>query len=244
MMINLTEAKTRFALTKNELFGNSFKKNLFYAAAVFAIFTAGIALPATREMTLWMLSENSPVETLTVIMLVFAGIIGLFSMYKMNRAGERKLHQVFYFLFSFGLLLTAMEEIAWGQQIWKFETPSEWREINMQGETTIHNIKGLHGNTEYLRLIFGLGGIAGVFLNVFYKNIKIAAPIILLPWFIAISSHAVVDVWNDLMPIQKEFDAVISWLAELVELLIAATAFFYICLNARKAGFFQRRLIV
>ena len=64
------------------------------------IFTAGIALPATREMTLWMLSENSPVETLTVIMLVFAGIIGLFLMYKMNRTGERKLHQVFYFLCS------------------------------------------------------------------------------------------------------------------------------------------------
>ena len=98
----------------------------------------------------------------------------------------------------------------------------------MQGETTIHNIKGLHGNTEYLRLIFGLGGIAGVFLNVFYKNIKIAAPIILLPWFIAISSHSVVDVWNDMMPIQKEFDAVISWLAEFVELLIAATAFLHL----------------
>ena len=145
----------------------------------------------------------------------------------------------------FGLLLTAMEEIAWGQQIWKFETPSEWREINMQGAKRRFIIsKDCTETPSIWRLIFGLGGIAGVFLNVFYKNIKIAAPIMLLPWFIAISSHAVVDVWNDLMPIQKELDAVISWLAELVELLIAATAFFYIWLNARKAGFFQRRLIV
>jgi hypothetical protein len=152
----------------------------------------------------------------------------------MRKHNERFIYTGFYFLFSFGLILTAMEEIAWGQQIFAFETPPSLQEINMQGETTIHNIRGLHGNTEYFRLAFGLGGLIGVCLGFQKLLSKISPPVVLLTWLLVITAHAAVDILNDITPIQKEFDAAISWLAELVELLIAVAAFLYIWLNANK----------
>lgn len=207
--------------------------NFLLIAAAFALCIGGIALPFTRETVLWLLSENRPVEVLTFVVLLVGGAVSLSLVFSLNRKGERKIFSGFYLLFSLGLILTAMEEIAWGQQFFQFETPEALREINMQDEVTLHNIKGMHGNTEFLRLIYGICGMTGVFLFARGYWGKIAAPFFLLPWFAAISVHSAIDIFNDIMPIQKEFDALVSRLAELVELLIGASALIYILVNKR-----------
>lgn len=207
---------------------------LLFPFAVFGLFTAALAFPWTRGATIWILSENRPVEILTFAVLLVAGIYGLRLSLRMRNNRENIFYCGFYFVFSLGLILTAMEEIAWGQQFWDFKTPAAFQEINMQGETTIHNIRGLHGNTEYFRLIFGLGGLIGIWFALKHRLSKIAPPLILLTWFLVIAAHASIDVINDLIPIQKEFDAAISKLAELVELLIALAGFLYLWLNAKK----------
>lgn len=207
---------------------------MLFPVAVFLLFTATLALPLTRTATMWILSENHPVEILTFFILLAAGVYGLRLSLRLKKNGENILYCGFYFLFSVGLILTAMEEIAWGQQFWAFQTPTPLQELNMQGETTIHNIRGLHGNTEYFRLIFGLGGIIGVCFSLKNWLTKIAPPVILLTWFLVIAAHATFDVINDIIPIQKEFDAAISRLAELIELLIATAGFLYLWLNAKK----------
>jgi hypothetical protein len=202
--------------------------------ALFFICVSTLALPATRSATIWILSENRPVEMLTFIFLLCGGFYGLRLARQMKQQGEPKFCVGFYALFSIGLILTAMEEIAWGQQFWNFKTPASLKELNAQGETTIHNIRGLHGHTEFFRLSFGLGGLIGVWLSRHPTAYKIGAPIILLTWFLVIAAHSAIDVFNDIFPIQKEFDAVISKLAELVELLIAIAGFLYLRINAAK----------
>jgi hypothetical protein len=41
-----------------------------------------------------------------------------------------------------------LEEISWGQRIFNIETPQFLKNINMQKEITIHNLKIFHGLTE------------------------------------------------------------------------------------------------
>ena len=153
-----------------------------------------------------MLKENHPIEVLTAAIFAISGVIGLKLARNARRCGEESFVYCFYTIFSIGLLFIAMEEIAWGQWLFGFETPKAWEAINQQGETTIHNIYGLSGHSEIWRLIIGVGGISGIWLSVYPPFQKIGVPAILFPWFIIISAHAFIDVYNDFIPIQKQFD--------------------------------------
>ncbi len=210
------------------------KLTVTFPIVIFLLFTMALALPMTRAAALWMLSENRPVEILTFILLLASGGYGLWISGQLRKNGEKIFYYGFYFLFSLGMIVTAMEEIAWGQQFWGFHTPAYLQEINLQGETTIHNIRGLNGNSEYFRLIFGLGGIIGIALAKSGKFIKISPSIILLTWFLVITAHSLVDVINDIKPIHKGFDAAISRLSELIELIIGAVGFLYLWFNSNK----------
>ena len=189
--------------------------------------------PKTRILSLWMLRENHPVELLTFILLAAAGIIGLVLAGKIRKDEETKLASTFYILFSLCLLVIAMEEVAWGQWFFGFETPEAWQSINRQGETTLHNVAGLQGHSEIMRLAFGIGGLIGIWFNVFPAFKKIAVPVLLLPWFTVITLHASIDVVNDIVTLQKQFDYAIEKTSELIECFIAISAFLYVWLNSR-----------
>ncbi len=212
----------------------SVKTNLYLGLAIFAVFIAGIGIPLTREFTLFVLDENSLVEVLTFAAFLAGGGIGLKHSFNLLKNKEPLYLIGFYLIFSLALIAIGMEEISWGQQFLGFDTPESFRNLNEQGETTIHNIKGMSGNSEYLRLFYGIGGVIGVFLMRYKRFRQIAAPMFLLPWFGLMIGHSLVDAFNDIVPIQKHFDALISELAELVELLIAVSAAIYVGFNAKK----------
>ncbi len=128
-----------------------------------------LALPPTRSAAVWTLRENRPVELLTFLFLLVGGVRGLVLAWQTRKCGERKLVFAFYTVLSVGLLITAMEEIAWGQWFFGFATPSFLSEVNVQGEVTLHNLRGFHGHSGFLRVTFGLGGLIGVSLS-FYRN--------------------------------------------------------------------------
>jgi hypothetical protein len=186
--------------------------------------------PASESTARWMLEENHPIEMLTFVFLFAGGVLGLFLAGRARQRGESTLVCNFYLVFALGLLFAGMEEIAWGQQLLGFETPAFLKGLNRQGETTLHNLRGLNGRTELLRLAFGCGGILGVYLSA-GRFRRLAAPRLLLPWFVVIAAHAGIDYYADLVRIEHDFDFLIRHTSELVELLIGAAGFLYVFLH-------------
>ncbi len=183
---------------------------------------------STRAFTFWLLDENSPIEILTFIFFITGSFFGVWFSFKYkNKLGL--FFMTFYLVFSLFLFFIAMEEIAWGQWFFNFETPEEWAKINKQGETTLHNIEGLHGHNENLRLLFGLGGLVGILLGKLSAFKKISVPNVLFSWFFIIFFHSTLDVLthmdNNNHPMQR--------ISELIEMLIGGSALLYLWLNYR-----------
>ncbi|MDA9070114.1 hypothetical protein N8258_00380 [Algibacter sp.] len=193
------------------------------------------AFPSTNDFGFWLLKENSPIELLTFIIFLCSGIYGIHLTLKVKALLKNEI-KFFLIFFSICLILIAMEEISWGQWFFHFETPTDWAKINGQGETTLHNIKGMQGNSEILRMIFGLGGIFGIMLRYFKRYKIISAPPALISWFLIIFIHAAIDYIQDKISISVQYDFAIVKTSEFIELLIAGSSFFYLWLNFKKLG--------
>ncbi|MDO5987942.1 hypothetical protein Q4Q39_11060 [Flavivirga amylovorans] len=202
--------------------------HIIFVSPIIITFIVGLLLilKPTKSFGFWLLDENAPIEMLTFVSLIIGGIFGSWFSLKYSKYMEKYI-TVFYLFFSICLILIAMEEIAWGQWFFHFDTPEKWAKINKQGETTIHNIKGIHGHNENLRLLFGLGGLIGIFVGNYKKLKKISVPKLLFFWFLIIFFHSLLDVLtsmdNNNQPMQR--------ISELIEMLIGGSALLYLWLN-------------
>jgi hypothetical protein len=196
-------------------------------------YSLALALDATRSAALALRGENHPIELLTFVFLLVGGILGTVLTLQSLKHGEAGWVVGFYAIFSLGLLFTAMEEVAWGQYFFGFRTPSPLKEVNVPGDFTLHNIRGIHGRTEILRVAFGFGGLLGVWVSTRPTLRRIGVPLILLPWFLVIAGHASVDLPLDYISIERRFDFLIHRLAEFVEMLIGISGLLYVWLNGR-----------
>lgn len=93
--------------------------------------------------------EDGPIESVGAIFFVVAA--GLFlityfrSQHSVNSPHFFYRRQNFFYLFLGALLfLCFLEEISWGQRLFRWETPAWLMAINQQGETNIHNIAMFH----------------------------------------------------------------------------------------------------
>ncbi len=197
---------------------------------LFLILAIFFYIPETRQATCRMLDENGPIEILTFIFFIIGGFYG-FYLFSNIYSTTDKYVSFFYLIFSIFLILIAMEEIAWGQWFFNFDTPEEWAKINVQGETTLHNIEGMHGKSEILRLIFGVGGLIGLVFGNISLFKKIAVPKILILWFIIITIHATMDLYADFKYVYKPIYIVLNESDEFVEMLISIVSLLYIVLN-------------
>lgn len=197
----------------------------------------GFIFPYTRHFAILMCRENYPVEILTFAFLFFAVVFGLLLFYKMIKLEYHYINIAFIGFFVFMMFFIAMEEIAWGQQFMNFRTPEYFREINIQGEVTLHNIKGLQGHSEFFRFAFGVAGLIGIYLNRIKLFRIIAVPKILIGGFTVISLISLVDIYNDYYTIQLVFDRDMRWMSEIIEMMIAIAGFFYVWLLHRKIKF-------
>jgi hypothetical protein len=105
--------------------------------------------------------------------------------------------------------------------------------MNAQGETTIHNLSAIQGKTELIRLIFGLGGLAGLALGAFPRWRAVATPAALAGIFALITAHSLVDSVNDAYPVSVRVDFYINKFSEMVEMFIGFAGLAYAWLNGR-----------
>ena len=200
------------------------------------VYSALLTYKPTRAFAIQMADENYPVEILTFLFLLVGGIYGMrMTMKARHRKTINTLWTVFYVTFSVFLLLTAMEEISWGQWFFHFHTPEAIARINTQQEFTLHNLNGLGGHTVWLRLAFGVGGFVGLALWYGPRFFRpVAVPPILWAWFLCITGFALGDLVTDYVLVGSKLDALFAVMSEVVELLIAVVGFLYLWLKSRE----------
>ena len=196
------------------------------------VYCALLTYKPTRMFAVKMADENYPVELLTFALLIAGGVYGLRLAMKARREGLAKLWVAFYAMFAVLLLLIGFEEVSWGQWFFHFETPESIARINTQQEFTLHNLKGLGGNTVWLRLAFGVGGLVGMALWRAPAFGAVAVPTILWAWFLLITVFSLGDLVTDFIGAETPVAALFEVMSEVVELLIAAVACLYLWMKA------------
>ena len=125
------------------------------AATLLVVLAAYILFVFTGDGShlIYAFDEDTFFENLQSVFLFFAGFLFLRIYIRKPRVGNRNL---FYLLFALFFFLYGGEEISWGQRIFRFDTP-EYLD-NAQGETTLHNLRGIDANLA-LNLIMLVWGI-------------------------------------------------------------------------------------
>ncbi|WP_348767571.1 hypothetical protein [uncultured Salinisphaera sp.] len=93
----------------------------------------------------WLLHESGLTEVGTVVVLAMACIGGVVATVWAFQRGDRVLAG-FFALFSLGCLYFGGEEASWGQHWFGWATPDQWRALNNQAETNLHNSNSLAGS--------------------------------------------------------------------------------------------------
>ncbi len=198
-------------------------------------FHALYLLPASRHLAEWLMREDLIVEDITFLGLLAASVLGGVVAFRARRNGESRLTWVLLGLFAIGLFFVAMEEISWGQWVFFFKTPGTWKHLNRQGETNLHNLPGLWGHSEYLRLTFAVGGLAGVWAGLVPGLRKVATPRALLGTFAVITTYVVLDMVDDLFAAPWIFTS-FSALSEWDEMLIGLAGLAYMLIKRDEFG--------
>lgn len=200
----------------------------FWPVLLLGGYAALLWWPPTRQVAAWLVQENRPVELLTFLALFAGGLWGLSHARHLRRQGVARGPWGFYACFSAGLLLVAMEEIAWGQQFLRFETPMAWKHLNVQDETTLHNLEGMQGHAGLLYLLFSLVGLWGLRWGIAPAARLYAVPRPLLPWLLTIAVFGALHLYLGYDPTSREFNLLMRWLSEVVELFVGLVAFRFI----------------
>ena len=117
-------------------------------SALVCIYGLLLYLPFTRDFALSLRGEKGLIEITTFLFLFAAGLYGIYVTRQAHKASVGKWITGFYLLFTLGAILTAMEEIAWGQWFFGVDHPR-----------AIHNLAPFQGHTEYFRVFFGVAGL-------------------------------------------------------------------------------------
>lgn len=87
------------------------------------------------DLTVVFTIEDGPVESIQNLILATGALIAWAS--SLSQRGKARIG---WRVLSLAFVFVLMEEISWGQRIFQIETPESLKEINVQDETTLHNI--------------------------------------------------------------------------------------------------------
>jgi hypothetical protein len=210
----------------------------------FVSFAVAMSFEATQDFAFGLVRENNVVDWLTWVPALSGGILGLMLAKRERQHGREWMIWNFYLIFALGLIFLAGEETSWGQDFYRYQTPSLFQRWNEQGDVTLHNLDGLNGRNHFLRLAFGVGGLIGLLAWKSERFRDLAPPRVLRVWFWLIAAKSVLDIFfissaGETMP-----SYIISELSEVIEMLVAMAGLLYVWLNGRRlARLFAREAL-
>jgi hypothetical protein len=139
---------------------------VFHLATMSGFLWAMIGL-ARRDWNryVYLLREDGAFESLTSCFFLLSSAMCCWSALGWRRRGRTKLGVAFWLGAAFFFFL-GMEEISWGQRVFKIQTPAALSAVNEQNELNLHNISGLHGTNEVraLLVVSAYGVVSGLLL--------------------------------------------------------------------------------
>jgi multisubunit Na+/H+ antiporter MnhG subunit len=153
----------------SRLWGLSLREALVIAAMPIIVTLGMIALVRVPDLFVWLTAEDSVMEWLQFV-LIFASSL-IFARLSLHLYQTHQVRNAFLCLvFALGTFFVAGEEIAWGQHIFGWSTPGALEAVNVQQETTLHNISSAHSIFVYGVMLAGLYGVLAPLLNANRSN--------------------------------------------------------------------------
>ncbi|MEZ6192321.1 MAG: hypothetical protein R3C45_13675 [Phycisphaerales bacterium] len=189
---------------------------------------------ATRGFAIRISRENSVIELVTAGLMLAGGVFGLVNAWRARKRREHLLVWGFLAMFSVAMLFVGMEEIAWGQKLFAFETPASLQNLNKQHEMTLHNLPGLHGRSDMMWSTFALGGLIGIGLRSRPIFGKIATEPAIAPWFIIVLAIGATMIYKDYADTNNRLFTLVHRMDEFNEMLIAMACCLYLWFCSRR----------
>jgi hypothetical protein len=145
-----------------------------WVAVLFATSLAGLTVVSLYKFQhrlgpsfVALFAKEGPLEDVSYILALVgaalcAGAVWRFSRKNAVDAPPRPVRWM-YGALALALFAVGMEEINWGQTLLGFDTPEAWKEVNLQKETSIHNVLGrnaLEGGARTIGVLLTLGVFA------------------------------------------------------------------------------------
>ena len=218
---------------------------LFFFPAIYLILYFALwKSQSDHSLALCFMGENNPIELITFLALLFGGIQAIKLSWLAQKRGEAVWVWAFFAFFAFGVILVALEEIAWGQQFFAIKTPPGLKEINLQNEITLHNIESVQSSLGSLVRLFGWFGLIGILLS-FNRRFQIigVSPVLIL-WFLMILVLSYLSrIINSILPADIEY-VLLDVISETGEMFVGMVSYLYIWFQTRMLSYGQLRKAV
>lgn len=159
----IQNAKDTF-VQDSKRWGLSTSRALTIAGIPILLMVGMVALIPIPNLFVWITAENSLLEWLQFLLILAACLIFARLGFRWFQSGQSKVG-ILCLLIALGTFFIAGEEIAWGQQIFGWSTPEALEAVNVQQETTLHNISTAHAIFVYAAMLAGLYGTVMPFLG-------------------------------------------------------------------------------
>jgi hypothetical protein len=162
--IDIFERDSRF-------WGLSLRDSLIIAVVPIIIMLGMIAIVPVPNLFVWITAENSVMEWLQFLLILVSNLIFARLSWRLFQSRQARIGSL-CLIIALGTFFVAGEEIAWGQHIFGWSTPEALEAVNVQQETTLHNISSAHPVFIYAVMLAGFYGTLMPILKALWWNHK------------------------------------------------------------------------
>lgn len=124
----------------------------------------------SRKAYLFVLMDYSVVEDVQFLLYAAAMVLSVVLARRLWRTGDQRLLGALYGVAALGLFFVAGEEVSWGAEVWERIVPwwpeeEQLRQVNAQGEITVHNLNGLGRVFTWFLFVLALYGAVSPLLR-------------------------------------------------------------------------------